>query len=51
MKPVKIIVDPEITNERAIHVYEKVGFKKTMIVEETDGSKMVTAQLMEMDIP
>ena len=50
MKPAKIITDPEITNTRSIHVFEKVGFKKTKVVEATDGSKMVTAQLMEMDI-
>ena len=50
MKPAKIIVDPEIINERAIHVYEKVGFKKKKIVETTDGTKMVTAQLMELDL-
>ena len=50
MEPKKIIVDPEITNARSVHVFEKVGFKKTRIVEATDGTQMVTAQLMEMDI-
>lgn len=50
MNPAKIIIDPEITNERAIHVYEKVGFMKTKVVQATDGTDIVTAQLMEMDI-
>ena len=50
MKPVKIITDPEIANVRAIHVYEKVGFKKRKIVQATDGTQMVTAQLMELDV-
>ncbi len=50
MKPKNIIVDPEITNERSIHVFEKAGFKKTKIVQSIDGSEMVTAQLMELDI-
>ena len=49
MNPTKLIIDPEITNTRAIRVYEKVGFKKTKIAQTTDGTKMVTAQLMEMD--
>ncbi len=49
MNPTKIIIDPEITNTRAIRVYEKVGFKKTKVVQATDGTKMVTAQLMELD--
>jgi aminoglycoside 6'-N-acetyltransferase len=49
MHPAKIIVDPEITNERAIHVYEKIGFKKANIVQATNGTNMVTAQLMELD--
>lgn len=50
MKPKKIITDPELINTRSIHVFEKVGFKKTKIVEGTDGTQMVKAQLMEMDI-
>lgn len=50
MKPKKIITDPEITNTRSIHVFEKVGFKKTRVVETTDGTQMVKAQLMEIDI-
>ena len=50
MNPSKIIIDPELTNERAIHVYEKVGFKKTKIVQGTDGTRLVTAQLMELDL-
>ncbi len=50
MKPQKIITDPEITNIRSIHVFEKVGFKKTNIIQATDGTHMVKAQLMEMDI-
>jgi len=45
----KIITDRKKTNTRSIHVFEKVGFKKTVIVQATDGTKMVTAQLMEMD--
>ncbi len=49
MKPTKIIVDPEITNLQAIRAYEKVGFKKTQVGQATDGTKMVTAQLMELD--
>ena len=47
--PFKIIIDPEITNVRAIHVYERVGFKKTAIVQTTDGTTLITAQLMELD--
>jgi aminoglycoside 6'-N-acetyltransferase len=49
LKPNLIITDPEITNLRAIHVYEKVGFRKTRIVEATDGTNLVTAQLMELE--
>jgi adenylate kinase family enzyme/ribosomal protein S18 acetylase RimI-like enzyme len=48
-KPNKIITDPEITNVQAIRAYEKVGFKKTKIVQATDGTKLVTAQLMELE--
>lgn len=47
--PSKIITDPEITNTQAIRAYEKVGFKKTRIVQATDGTKLVIAQLMELD--
>jgi len=47
--PKKIGIDPEITNVRAIHVYEKVGFKKTHVGQTTDGTKMVIAQFMELD--
>jgi aminoglycoside 6'-N-acetyltransferase len=50
MNPKKIITDPEITNMRSIHVFEKVGFKKSKVVEATDGAQMVMAQLMEMRI-
>lgn len=49
MNPALIIVDPEATNKLAIHVYEKAGFKKTKLVEATDGSQLVIAQLMELD--
>lgn len=47
LKPTKIIVDPETANERAIHVYEKIGFKKVKEVQATDGVDMVPAVLME----
>lgn len=49
MRPKKIITDPELTNARSIHVFEKIGFKKTKVVEATDGTQIVKAQLMEMD--
>lgn len=48
LKPTKITVDPEVANERAIHVYEKLGFKKVKEVEATDGVDMVPAILMEL---
>jgi aminoglycoside 6'-N-acetyltransferase len=50
LKPTVIIVDPEITNERAIHVYEKLGFKKVKEVQATDGVNMVPAILMELNV-
>ncbi len=50
LKPQKIITDPEITNERAIRCYEKAGFKKTKTDKATDGTKLVAAQLMELDL-
>lgn len=43
------MIDLEFTNVRAIHVYEKAGFKKTYVAQVTDGTKMVTAQFMELD--
>ncbi len=48
LKPTKIIVDPEVANERAIHVYKKLGFKKVKEVQATDGVDMVPAFLMEL---
>jgi len=50
MNPKKIIVDPEIANKKAIHVYQKVGFKKIKQVQTTDGTSLVDAQLMELDV-
>lgn len=50
LHPKKIIIDPEVTNERAIHVYEKVGFKKKKIIKTFDGTKDVDGWLMELDI-
>lgn len=50
LNPQKITIDPDITNERAIHVYEKVGFKKKEIVKTFDGTKEVDGWLMELDI-
>lgn len=47
---VKVIIDPEIINTRAIRAYEKAGFKKTKIVQATDGTQQVAAQLMELDL-
>jgi aminoglycoside 6'-N-acetyltransferase len=50
MKPEKIIVDPEVGNNKAIHVYEKTGFRKTKIVDSIDATQKVKAQLMELDL-
>lgn len=47
----KIIIDPHTANPRAIHVYEKVGFKKVKILknhEEYQDTK-VDAWLMEIN--
>lgn len=50
LKPVKIIVDPEIGNLRAIRCYEKVGFLKTREWDEQcDDGRVVKVQLMELN--
>jgi aminoglycoside 6'-N-acetyltransferase len=51
LHPNKIITDPEITNIRAIRAYEKAGFRKTKVCQTTDGTKLVTAQIMELEVP
>lgn len=45
----KIIIDPHLDNPRAIHVYEKIGFKKVKILKEHEAykDKKVDAWLME----
>lgn len=44
----KVLIDPEATNSRAIHVYKKVGFK---IIEEFIASwHPVPHYLMELDM-
>jgi aminoglycoside 6'-N-acetyltransferase len=50
LKSEKIIVDPEVGNNKAIHVYEKTGFRKTKIVDSIDATQKVKAQLMELDV-
>ncbi len=51
-KAKKIIIDPHVDNLRAIHVYEKVGFKKVKILKahEKYQDKKVDAWLMEIEI-
>ena len=51
LKAEKIIIDPHIDNPRAIHVYEKAGFKKVKILKahENYKDKKVDAWLMEID--
>ncbi len=46
----KIIIDPHTDNPRAIHVYEKVGFKKIKILKKHElyKNKKVDAWLMEI---
>lgn len=48
-KAKKIIIDPHVDNLRAIHVYEKVGFKKVKILKAHEAYKntKVDAWLME----
>lgn len=50
-KAKKIIIDPHIDNSRAIHVYEKVGFKKVKILKAHEAYKdiKVDAWLMEIN--
>ena len=47
-----IIVDPHTDNLRALHVYEKVGFKiiKTLKAHEMHDGKLVDCYLMECDL-
>lgn len=47
----KIIIDPHTDNPRAIHVYEKVGFKKVKILKTHEAYKdtKVDAWLMELN--
>lgn len=50
-KAKKIIIDPHVDNPRAIHVYEKVGFKKVKILKAHEAYKdtKVDAWLMEIE--
>lgn len=50
-KAKKIIIDPHTDNPRAIHVYEKAGFKKIKILKEHEmyKDKKVDAWLMEIE--
>lgn len=49
---VKIIIDPHVDNPRAIHAYEKAGFKKVKVLKahEMYKDKKVDAWLMERTI-
>jgi len=50
LQPTSIIVDPEITNTKAIQFYEKVGFKQIKEITTFDGQKPVPGILMELEI-
>lgn len=48
-RAVKVVIDPHLNNPRAIHAYEKAGFKKVKILKKHEwyDGKKVDAWLME----
>ncbi len=49
-KAKKIIIDPHTDNPRAIHVYEKVGFKKVKILKAHEPYKNTKADAWLMEL-
>ena len=48
----RVLIDPRVVNERAVHVYEKVGFRKVKVLPENEfhEGKGWDCWLMELDL-